>query len=68
MKCPHCGNEMELGHLSAGGYRILWTPRGRHLTTWRMPREEVVESPGPLGELHNTAHICKRCQKVIVDY
>ena len=68
MNCPHCGAQMEQGHLAAGGHRILWTPQDRRLSTWKQFGDAIIESPGFFGELHNTAHICKTCQTVIVDY
>ena len=68
MNCPNCKNEMERGHLSAAGYRILWTDRDNRLTAWKKRGEEVIESPSFFGELHNIAYICKKCRNIIVEY
>ena len=43
LKCPCCGSFMDRGHLSAGGYRIIWTPKDRRHSNILGPGDAVVQ-------------------------
>lgn len=68
MNCPYCGKEMESGHITAGGYRIVWTPKSRRLSAIPGTDDEIIQSFSLLGEMDNDAHLCRACRKVVVDY
>lgn len=68
MDCPQCGNPMEKGHLSAGGYRIFWTPKEHKFSAIAGAEDVKVQPMSWLGENRTEAYICKSCRKMIVDY
>ena len=68
MKCPFCQQEMELGYLSAAGYRVLWTNQSRRFTNWRHKGDVVLPTTGQLSAPRPSAWHCSRCQRVIVEY
>ena len=67
MKCPLCGGRMLRGHLSEGGYRIIWTDKPRRWSTWRASGDLEVQ---PLhrfsSKLENTADRCLQCGVILV--
>ena len=65
MKCPYCGNEMELG-LIASPYQIVWT---------RGDKKQFLNNVGIQYSLKSfvegcavKAFLCRSCKKVIIDY
>jgi hypothetical protein len=65
MKCPQCGNEMEEGVLSAGGYWMVWSEK----PIWRLlSGEEIPTEGGILERQHIDGHRCTACQLIIVHY
>jgi len=68
MECPKCGCKLQLGHLNAGGYRILWTEKDRRFTSWANDGDLVIEKPSLTGKLNNMAWRCPRCRSVTVYY
>jgi len=68
MNCPNCGKEMSFGYLSAGGNRILWTPRERKLSGLPSDQDVLIQ-PLPLsGKNSVRAYHCPRCCKIVADY
>ena len=74
MKCPYCGNEMESGKLrSRGGLYFL--PDGESLpklyTKREMEKHNAIYLPPYMTEVkatYPTAHVCRSCSKIVVEY
>lgn len=67
MNCPCCGREMQYGYISAGGFRVIWTPKEHKMSS--LPGKDGVRlTAWTLSGKGTRAHICKACRKVIVDY
>ena len=68
LKCPCCGSFMDRGHLSAGGYRIIWTPKDRRHSNILGPGDAVVQR-GRLFSAHldNVAWRCRICGRILVE-
>ena len=73
MKCPLCGNEMELGKLrSKGG--VFFLPDGEKMpklyTQKEMAKHRAVSFPpfvlNVLPE-YPSAYVCRECKKLIMD-
>lgn len=69
MKCPYCGNEMELGYIQCRD-GVTWTPK-----------KQLVAALSALGKGSTTlengaaadskavyAYKCSPCKKVVIDY
>ena len=73
MKCPYCGNEMELG-LIASPYQIVWTrgDKKQSLNNVSIPEGSVVLDKYSLKSFVEgcavKAFLCRSCKKVIIDY
>ncbi len=73
MKCPYCGNEMELG-LIESPYQIVWTKgdKKQFLNNVRFPKGSVVLDKYSLKSFVEgcavKAFLCRFCKKVIIDY
>ena len=73
MKCPYCGNEMELG-LIESKYQIVWTKgKKRHfLKNVTFPKGSVVLDKFDLKSFVKgcavKAFLCRSCKKVVIDY
>lgn len=66
MKCPICANEMENGFIQAANM-ITWVKKKHHLSV--LPKEgEVKLGQDIINGVCISADICKKCNKVIVDY
>jgi len=63
MNCPNCGKEMEPGWLYANG-TVFWSPSPDKLL--RVPDQKSVSLR--LCADAPAAHICKDCQKIVVEY
>ena len=74
MKCPFCNEEMEKGELrSKGGAYYL--PEGEKVpllyTEHEMEKRSAVYLPPYMTEqppVYPTAHICRSCSKIVIDY
>ena len=72
MKCPYCSAEMEIGYIEKERGLITWTPEGK-----RVPRLfPFVEGKticiggsekGPAFGDAVTAHLCRQCEKIVID-
>jgi len=73
MKCPYCGNEMELG-LIASPYQIVWTrgDKKQFLNNVRIPEGSVVLDKYSLKSFAEgcavNAFLCRSCKIVVIDY
>lgn len=62
LRCPNCETEMEQGWLY-GKPPLLWSPRKKKVVLLRRQDEvHILDGAFP------TAHICKNCRKVVIDY
>ena len=73
MKCPYCNNEMDKGELrSKGG--VYFLPDGEKTpllyTDREMKKHNAVYLPPYMlgGVEYPTAHICRSCSKIVIDY
>ena len=74
MNCPYCNNKMEKGALrSKGG--VFFLPDGEKLpllyTERQMEKRNAVYLPPYMIEFppeYPTAHICRSCSKIVIDY
>ena len=71
MKCPACGAEMEVGHLSSDD-EMYWLPGDADCLIWRI-RERVEKKGGVLlgflnGAAALTAWHCRKCRQLVVRY
>jgi hypothetical protein len=70
MKCPYCGNEMELG-LIQSPHEISWKKGSKRPL---LGRAQFHEGSVVLSELSFvkgsavTAYLCRDCRKVMIDY
>lgn len=75
-KCPFCKNMLELGNLmpiKAG--KVYWIPNNENIGIFPNPLREynlvqhgaVIFSSG-IEIIEMKAYICKKCQKIIIDY
>ncbi len=67
MKCPICGNGMEQGFLQTAGQRVAWMKR-IHKVFLRPKTGEIMLENNTFKAVSFTAHICKLCKKIVVDY
>ena len=68
-KCPCCGAVMLPGHLTAGGYRIIWTAEDRYFGGALDEDERLIEPVCLTGKMHNAAYRCEECGAIIItDY
>ena len=73
MKCPYCGNEMEIG-LIQSPHEIAWTKGNKKYTfsLGRFHKGSVTLCPLTLktfaGGCSVEAFLCRSCKKVIIDY
>ncbi|EDN00569.1 hypothetical protein BACCAP_01335 [Pseudoflavonifractor capillosus ATCC 29799] len=58
---------MREGYVSAGGYRILWTPKERRFSLWPQAEDVVLKRMSFTGE-GTPACLCETCRKVILSY
>lgn len=66
MKCPYCDEEMEQGYLQAMR-RIAWVKQIHKVSL--LPKQgEVLLENNTFGDAVFSAHICKKCKKVLFDY
>lgn len=66
MKCPHCNEEMEQGYLQAMR-RIAWVKQIHKVSL--LPKQgEVLLENNTFGDAVFSAHISKKCKKVLLDY
>ncbi len=69
MICFKCGKEMEFGHISAGGYRVLWSKRKNRMSSWPREGDVVIEKNGIIANNDaSNAYCCKDCKTIIVEY
>ena len=66
MKCPFCGLEMEEGVLEGQRY-LLWAKR-HHKVSYRPEEGEVLLGEKMINSVTLPASICKRCQRIILEY
>ncbi len=64
MNCPACGNEMEKGRLTAGGYSMRWLPED----SLNELLDKVVVSKASFSTKGVPAYICQTCRRVIAEY
>ena len=67
MNCPQCGKPMREGYVSAGGYRILWTPKECRFNAWPRKGDVVLQTLSFTGKT-TPACLCETCRKVILSY
>ena len=68
LKCPCCGCYMEQGHLTAGGYRIIWTPQPRKHSNILGPDDILLQRTQWLSsQLDNVAWHCRGCGRILVE-
>lgn len=67
MNCPQCGKPMREGYVSAGGYRILWTPKERRFSACPQAEDVVLQKMSFTGKTI-PACLCETCRKVILSY
>ena len=67
IKCPCCGSFMDRGHLTAGGYRIIWTPKNWRLSAIKGPGDILVERLRLSGGVENIAWHCRSCGRILVE-
>ena len=73
MKCPYCGNEMELG-LIQSPHEISWIEgkEKRNFPVARFHKGSVILCPLTLKTFATgcsvRAFLCRSCEKVIIDY
>ena len=68
MNCPKCGKEMAEGWLSAGGWRIKWTPKVRSFAGIATGEEEILLQEWNLTGRNDTrACLCRTCMKIVID-
>ena len=66
MKCPICNQEMERGFVQSGT-RIIWTKRIHKISL--LPKDgDVLLLHSVLKPSAIPASICKKCEKIIMDY
>ena len=58
---------MREGYVSAGGYRILWTPKDRRFSAWPQEGDVVLQKTSFTGK-SIPACLCETCRKVILSY
>lgn len=68
MNCPKCGKQMEYGHLGAGGYRIIWTPKDRKMSNLPGLDDVLLQKMQFFGKNQTHAWNCRTCRKIVVDY
>lgn len=75
MKCPYCGNEMELGNVCArGGGGLYWLPEGKAIK-FTVSNKKIEDHGGivlvncnEVGMLEHSAYICHTCRKLLMDF
>ncbi len=68
IQCPCCGSYMDRGHLTAGGYRILWTRKDRRWSAVKSCDDVLIQQFHAFsGKLNNTAWRCRGCRKILLD-
>jgi len=69
MKCPFCGNEMELGYIQCRD-GVTWTPKKQLVAALSCFGRGSVSLAN--GAAHNAdavfAYKCGECKKVVIDY
>lgn len=66
MKCPCCRGELEPGFLQ-GRQRVAWV-KGRHRFSLLPGEGELLLENNAVRDFLLRAHICRSCQKIVVDY
>lgn len=72
MICPYCAKEMEVGFLEQPRGILTWTPEGKHvplLFPLTAGSSIAIAEPGrgPLAGSMVTAHLCRGCEKILID-
>lgn len=70
MKCPYCGEDMEKG-LIQNQNELVWLPGNNRKLFVKAEFHEGAVVLSKLSFLKGsavTAYICKKCEKVIIDY
>ena len=70
MKCPYCGEDMEKGLIQSQN-ELAWLPGNNRKLFVRAKLHEGAVVLSKLSVLKGsavTAYICKKCEKVIIDY
>ncbi|MBP7401154.1 MAG: hypothetical protein KBA30_00895 [Clostridia bacterium] len=70
MKCPYCGESMEKGLISSN-HEIAWLPGEKRKLFGRAdfhPGAVALSEVSFLKGSAVTAYICKKCEKVVIDY
>lgn len=67
MNCPQCGCEMQFGYVSAGGYRVVWSPKEHKLIN-SPGKDGVLLTKSSLSGRGAPAYLCRRCRTVLVQY
>lgn len=69
MKCPYCGNEMELGYIQCRD-GVTWTPKQQLVAALSFLGKGSVSLANGAADNSRTvyAYNCKDCKKVIIDY
>lgn len=67
MKCPYCDKEMGKGYMQ-GASEMTWTQKLHHLMI-KFPKDDgIIFTSGSTAHCCCTAHLCRKCQKIIMDY
>lgn len=69
MKCPYCGNEMELGYIQCRD-GVNWTPQKQLIAALSfLGKNRVSLANNAAGDSQTVyAYKCDTCRKVIIDY
>jgi hypothetical protein len=69
MKCPYCGNEMELGYIQCRD-GVRWTEKRAVVAAFSALAKGSLPLGNGAADNSDTvyAHKCADCKKVIIDY
>ena len=67
MNCPICNQEMEQGFFHSGSPRSSWTKK-IHKVSLLPKAGDILFENNMFKQVIFTAHICKQCKKVVLDY
>lgn len=70
VKCPYCGADMEKG-LIQNQYELVWLPGNKRKLFGRAEFHKgavILSKQSILKGSAVTAYICKKCEKIIIDY
>lgn len=70
MKCPYCGEEMELGYIQCRD-GVTWDTKKRMvavLPSFRSHSIVLGSGGGPFSGASVSAYNCEKCKKIVIDY